>query len=377
MFFIHSHEQEGEFALKPMNCPGPHAPVRLPSCAATATCRPLRRGRRPCTATSSAARSRASPACATSRRTTRTSSARPSRSRTRSSAASTTPRFALRPVRAWTRASSSRRGRRRSSARTRSGTSPRARSSAALERSAASTYVVNEGDGAFYGPKIDLHMTDALGRSWQMGTIQLDAPDAAELRLTYMGADNARAHAVRHPPRAASARSSASSGSSSSTTPAPSRSGSRRCRCASCRSARRHLDAASTLVLRLQRSRLPRRGRRADRDDRQADPLRRDGEDPRHDRLRRQGERREPRRARARGRAIRAVAARPARTACYPLASEKQGRTRSSPPGPREWRWQVQPSRRTDEETGRCMISGFSLSVNETRRSKPDLVTTT
>ena len=34
---------------------------------------------------------------------------------------------------------------------------------------------MNEGDGAFYGPKIDLHMTDALGRSWQMGTIQLDS----------------------------------------------------------------------------------------------------------------------------------------------------------------------------------------------------------
>ena len=35
-------------------------------------------------------------------------------------------------------------------------------------------YNVNEGDGAFYGPKIDLHMTDSLGRSWQLGTVQLD-----------------------------------------------------------------------------------------------------------------------------------------------------------------------------------------------------------
>ena len=33
---------------------------------------------------------------------------------------------------------------------------------------------MNEGDGAFYGPKIDLHMTDSLGRSWQIGTMQLD-----------------------------------------------------------------------------------------------------------------------------------------------------------------------------------------------------------
>jgi threonyl-tRNA synthetase len=49
---------------------------------------------------------------------------------------------------------------------------------------------VNEGDGAFYGPKIDLHMTDVLGRSWQMGTIQLDSQMPARFGLTYMGADN-------------------------------------------------------------------------------------------------------------------------------------------------------------------------------------------
>jgi threonyl-tRNA synthetase len=51
-------------------------------------------------------------------------------------------------------------------------------------------YLVHEGDGAFYGPKIDLHMTDVLGRSWQMGTIQLDSQMPARFRLTYMGADN-------------------------------------------------------------------------------------------------------------------------------------------------------------------------------------------
>jgi threonyl-tRNA synthetase len=51
-------------------------------------------------------------------------------------------------------------------------------------------YRVNEGDGAFYGPKIDLHMTDVLGRSWQMGTIQLDAIMPQRFGLTYMGADN-------------------------------------------------------------------------------------------------------------------------------------------------------------------------------------------
>jgi len=60
---------------------------------------------------------------------------------------------------------------------------------AALEKRGID-YAVNEGDGAFYGPKIDLHMTDALGRSWQMGTIQLDAQMPQNFGLTYMGADN-------------------------------------------------------------------------------------------------------------------------------------------------------------------------------------------
>jgi threonyl-tRNA synthetase len=51
-------------------------------------------------------------------------------------------------------------------------------------------YVVMPGEGAFYGPKIDLHMTDVLGRSWQMGTIQLDAIMPQRFGLTYQGADN-------------------------------------------------------------------------------------------------------------------------------------------------------------------------------------------
>jgi threonyl-tRNA synthetase len=61
---------------------------------------------------------------------------------------------------------------------------------AALERRSL-PYELNEGDGAFYGPKIDLHMTDALGRSWQMGTVQLDAQMPKQFGLTYVGADNA------------------------------------------------------------------------------------------------------------------------------------------------------------------------------------------
>ncbi|MDX6640520.1 MAG: threonyl-tRNA synthetase, partial [Solirubrobacteraceae bacterium] len=52
-------------------------------------------------------------------------------------------------------------------------------------------YTLNEGDGAFYGPKIDLHVTDSLGRSWQLGTVQLDYSMPERFGLTYTGADNA------------------------------------------------------------------------------------------------------------------------------------------------------------------------------------------
>ncbi|MCX6390370.1 MAG: threonine--tRNA ligase [Solirubrobacterales bacterium] len=52
-------------------------------------------------------------------------------------------------------------------------------------------YTVNEGDGAFYGPKIDLHITDSLGRSWQLGTVQLDYSMPERFDLAYTGADNA------------------------------------------------------------------------------------------------------------------------------------------------------------------------------------------
>jgi threonyl-tRNA synthetase len=51
-------------------------------------------------------------------------------------------------------------------------------------------YVVNEGDGAFYGPKIDLHITDSLGRSWQLGTVQLDYSMPERFDLSYTGQDN-------------------------------------------------------------------------------------------------------------------------------------------------------------------------------------------
>ncbi|SMB96021.1 threonyl-tRNA synthetase [Desulfonispora thiosulfatigenes DSM 11270] len=50
-------------------------------------------------------------------------------------------------------------------------------------------YIVNEGDGAFYGPKIDFHLTDSLGRTWQCGTIQLDFQMPEKFDLTYIGED--------------------------------------------------------------------------------------------------------------------------------------------------------------------------------------------
>ena len=53
-------------------------------------------------------------------------------------------------------------------------------------------YVINEGDGAFYGPKIDLHLEDCLGRTWQCGTIQLDMNLPERFDLGYIGPDGER-----------------------------------------------------------------------------------------------------------------------------------------------------------------------------------------
>ena len=56
-------------------------------------------------------------------------------------------------------------------------------------------YVINEGDGAFYGPKIDFHLVDAIGRTWQCGTIQLDFQLPKRFELEYIGA-----HGEKHRP---------------------------------------------------------------------------------------------------------------------------------------------------------------------------------
>ena len=57
-------------------------------------------------------------------------------------------------------------------------------------------YNINPGDGAFYGPKIDFHLKDAIGRNWQCGTIQLDFQMPDKFNLTYEGADNQKMRPV-------------------------------------------------------------------------------------------------------------------------------------------------------------------------------------
>ncbi|MBW3004615.1 threonine--tRNA ligase [Candidatus Woesearchaeota archaeon] len=55
-------------------------------------------------------------------------------------------------------------------------------------------FKINEGDGAFYGPKLDFHLKDALGRTWQCGTLQLDFQLPIQFNLKYMGADGTENH---------------------------------------------------------------------------------------------------------------------------------------------------------------------------------------
>ena len=57
---------------------------------------------------------------------------------------------------------------------------------------AGKSFVINEGDGAFYGPKLDFHLSDSLGRTWQCGTIQLDSQLPERFELEYVGEDGAK-----------------------------------------------------------------------------------------------------------------------------------------------------------------------------------------
>lgn len=58
------------------------------------------------------------------------------------------------------------------------------------------TYRVNPGDGAFYGPKIDFHLEDTIGRTWQCGTIQLDFQMPQRFDIDYVGADGEKHHPI-------------------------------------------------------------------------------------------------------------------------------------------------------------------------------------
>ena len=188
MFFVASKERREAVRAEADELPRAHAPLRLARSAPTATCRSATRSPRRSTATSSPARSTACCASGTSPRTTPTSSARREQIEDEIFGCldfahylydlfgldarfelSTRPENKLGTDEEWDFTEGALR--------------------AALDRRGID-YTVNEGDGAFYGPKIDLHMTDALGRSWQMGTIQLDAIMPQAFGLTYMGADN-------------------------------------------------------------------------------------------------------------------------------------------------------------------------------------------
>ena len=187
MFTFESENRE--FGLKPMNCPGPLRAllgrrVQLPRAAAA-----LRRGRRRCTATSSPARCTACCACGMFSQDDAHIFCTPEQIEDEVLGCldfgyaiydrlgleikvelSTRPENKLGTDEEWDVAE--------------------AALAQALERRGLE-YIVNEGDGAFYGPKIDLHMLDSLGRSWQIGTVQLDFQMPQRFGLRYQGADNA------------------------------------------------------------------------------------------------------------------------------------------------------------------------------------------
>ena len=184
---------------------------------------------------------------------------------------------------------------------------------AALERHGFE-YAIGEGEGTFYGPKIDLHMSDSLGRSWQMGTIQLDYQMPVRFGLTYVGADNREHHpVVIHRALLGSLERFVGILVEHYAGAFPFWLAPVQVRVLPV--AADHRDAA--LALRERLDPVPRRGRRLRRHRRQADPERRGGQDPVRRRLRRQGERRGARDPRARRRPLDGVARRFQSETCY------------------------------------------------------------
>ena len=182
---------EVDFAVKPMNCPGgiliykseQHSyrdfPLRYRRAGPGAPARDVRRA------------ARSVPGAHRSPRTTPTSTACPSRWRTRCWGSSTWSGACTGPSASRRCTWSSPPGRRSPSAATRCGQTAESALAAALER-AELPYTLNPGDGAFYGPKIDFHIEDVMGRTWQCATCQLDFAMPERFDLDYVGEDNQR-----------------------------------------------------------------------------------------------------------------------------------------------------------------------------------------
>ncbi len=189
MFQVHGSEGE-EMALKAMNCPGHYAASSPARCAATATCRSAFTSRRRCTATKRRG------VLSGLTRVRQFSQDDAHCFVTQEQIGDEVERLLglvqprLRRFRPAVPAEARDAAARSSSARSRPGTRPR-RSSARRSTRPATAYTLNEGDGAFYGPKIDFDVTDAIGRKWQCATIQLDYQMPERFDLKYIGADNA------------------------------------------------------------------------------------------------------------------------------------------------------------------------------------------
>ena len=205
MYFVEPSEREGDRA--PLRAEADELPRRLPGLrlrapllprAAAAPGRvrrrlPLRARGRP---------ARAAPGARLHPGRRATSTARSTRSPTRSTRSARRSTSSTRASASTTSGSSSRPGRRSRSAPTSSGSGPTAALREALERQGRE-YDVSPGEGTFYGPKIDFHVTDALGRSWQLRHLPARLPDARALRAHLPGRGQRRAPAGDDPPRAA------------------------------------------------------------------------------------------------------------------------------------------------------------------------------
>ena len=236
---------------------------------------------------------------------------------------------------------------------------------AALDRRGLE-YSINEGDGAFYGPKIDLHMQDSLGRAWQMGTVQLDSQTPGRLSCRYVGADNAE-HVPYVVHRALMGSFERFIGILTEhyagafpfwLAPVQVR---------ILPVGEVHREAARALAEQLAPA--PGRGRRLRRHRRQADPERRGREDPVRRRLRRQGVGRVARDPGARRGADHPLAGRFPGKTCYPEALASRGGTVSHLLAHASEVQSVFVTAQVDEILRRCMPAVFQRSTRRTTTS--------